>query len=437
MAPQDDARANLGQLKGGKAKQEVSAMNAHNVDEALYDPKAATEETLDAFSAYQRDVETRKRMSRDEERRVAEEIVACRDDIVTTLRDLILEAGDAVGLDPAAIERLRAELTQPSSGKKLESLQAPIEAIVYRARQASELLRKRKRCHSSDAVRAARALLGEIARGFGVTPATLESIATEIAAKRQRIAMAKQRLVEANLRLVLYFARKMKWQGVDTLDLVQEGNIALLRAVDAYDPKRGFSFASFACTAIRRAMTRFGSTASRPVHVPAEVRARRSQIRKAEMYLTGRDGTPPSWETVAEYLGLTVADVVDALGDREEALPLEASGDDEVPIISRLADPSAPDVVEFISFAEVDRQARDTVANLEARDRRVIESRFSLDNAGTATLAEIGRNLGVTRERARQLEARALRELRSRGSGSGRRQRRRSRSGGRHTARAS
>jgi len=390
-------------------------MSASNIHEAPASRKVAPGEDFDALSVYQRELETRKRMSRDEERRLADEMATCREDIVTTLSNLILEAGDAVGLDPATAERLRAELAQAANGKKIESLQARIEGIVSRARQATEILRKGKRAHSSDAVRHARHLLEEIARGFGVSPATLERIAAELAQKRQRIAVAKQRLVEANLRLVLYFARKMKWRGVDTVDLVQEGNLALLRAADTYDPRRGFPFATFACTAIRRAMSRFGSAASRPVHVPVEVRARRTRIRKVETYLTERDGVRPSWETLAEYLEVPIADVIDALGSHEEPLSLDASGDDDAPIMDRLVDATTPDVTELLAVSQADRQVRDYVATLDARDRRVIEARFALQEPGAATLADIGRDLGVTRERARQLEARALRQLRTHG----------------------
>jgi RNA polymerase primary sigma factor len=412
-------------------------MNTNQVDKKPRDQRVAGEEEIDALSVYQRELEKGERMSRIEEMSLAEEIATCRDDIVTALSKLILEAGDAVGLDAATIERLRAELAQPSSGKKLEALHTRIEGVVSRARHASEILRKGARSHSSDAVRRARRLLAEIARGFGVSPATLERISTEMAEKQQRISAARHRLVEANLRLVLYFARKMRWRGVDTVDLVQEGNLALLRAAEAYDPRRGFTFASFACTAIRRAMTRFGSDASRPVHVPSEVRARRTRIRKAETYLTSRDGTRPSWEALAEYLDLTVADVVDALGQREEALSLDASSDEDSSILERLVNVSAADVTELIALTESDRQVRDSVETLDTRDRRVIESRFALQDAGAATLAEIGRDLGVTRERARQLEARALRQLRTQGSTAGPRRTRGGRTGHRGTARAS
>jgi RNA polymerase primary sigma factor len=252
-------------------------------------------------------------------------------------------------------------------------------------------------------------------------PAALERVAAEIAEKRRRIAAAKQLLVEANLRLVLYFARRMKWRGVDAVDLVQEGNIALLRAADAYDPKRGFAFGSFACTAIRRAMSRFGSAASRPVHVPSEVRARRHRVCQTERHLTTRDGVAPSWQEIADYLGVTIAVVVDALDSGEEVVSLDSSSEDGTPILGRLADEGAPDVAEAIEVAQADRQVRDTVARLDERDRRIIQSRFDLDESGTATLAEVGRDFGVTRERARQLESRALRELRARGAAGQRR----------------
>lgn len=379
----------------------------------------------DALTLYSRDVESRTRLSREEEQKVAEEIAENRREIVSKLRVVVLEATDALGIDPTVARRLREELADPASERKLEVLERRLDAIVAAARRAEETLRARPRERSADAARQARRLLAEILDGFGMPPAVLERIAAEISEKRRQIAAAKQLLVEANLRLVLYFARRMKWRGVDAVDLVQEGNIALLRAADAYDPTRGFAFGSFACTAIRRAMSRFGSAASRPVHVPVEVRARRNRVCQAERHLTTRDGVAPSWQEIADYLGVPMAVVVDALDSREEAVSLDSSVDDGTPILARLADDDAPDVAEAIEVAQADRRVRDTVAGLDERDRKVIESRFDLAESGAATLAEVGRDLGVTRERARQLEAQALRHLRARGAAGRRRGKRR------------
>jgi RNA polymerase primary sigma factor len=398
-------------------------MSKTDFDEGPVDPSVKPEEDLDALSVYLRDVEARERMSHDQERQVAQEIAACRDDIVSTIRQLILAGADEMGLDATSLQRLREELADPVSENRLAALESRIEEVATLAKRAGETLRRGERSWPADSVAAARRLLTEITRGFGVSPAKLERVAADLAEKKRRIAVAKQRLVEANLRLVLYFARKMKWRGVDIIDLVQEGNLALLRAAETFDPKRGSGFASFACTAIRRAMSRFGSAASQPVHVPTEVRARRTRVRKAENYLTGRDGTPPTWQTIADYLGLTLADVIDALGEREEALSLDGSGDDAAPVLHRLADDSALDAAEALAIAQTNRQVRSTVANLDERDRTVIESRFNLLKDGGATLAEVGRDLGVTRERARQLEGRALRQLRTRSSAARRRKR--------------
>jgi RNA polymerase sigma factor (sigma-70 family) len=396
-------------------------MSTHDINEEPSDRDVDAAAELDALSLYVREVETRSRITREEETRIAEEIVECRRDIVTTLRALVLEAADALALDAGVARRLRDELAAPASERKLERLERRIHAVVAAARRAGEALRRGDRSEPRDRIRDAGRLLADIARGFGVTPEVLERVAEEIGEKRQRIAAAKQRLVEANLRLVVYFARRMKWRGVDTVDLVQEGNIALLRAVDSYDPKRGFAFGSFACTAIRRAMTRFGSAASRPVHVPSEVQSRRYRIRNTERYLTTRNGVAPSWEAIAEYLGVTMADVIDALDNREESVSLDAEIDEGMSIIGRLADDATPEASETIAIAQADRHARETVAGLDARERKILASRFDLDESGAATLAEVGRDLGVTRERARQLEARALGQLRTRSAAARRR----------------
>lgn len=371
---------------------------------------------LDAFDVYVREVEARPRMSQGEERRVAEEIEECRRDIIERLRALVWESAEALDLDPEAARRLREELADPANERKLEAIERRIHALVASARRAGDILRRDKRSEPGDALRGARRLLADIAGGFGITPDALERVAADISEKRARMTAAKQHLVEANLRLVLYFARRMKWRGVDIVDLVQEGNIALLRAVESYDPKRGFAFGTFACTAIRRAMSRFGSKASRPVHVPSEVCARRKRIRQAERYLTKQDGAAPTWAQIAEYLDLPLSLVIDALDNREESLSLDDPVEGAAPIIDRLADDTAVDVVESLSVVQTDQQVRRTITGLETRDRRIIESRFGLEDCDAATLSKIGREHGITRERARQLEARALRRLRSRGS---------------------
>lgn len=391
-------------------------MNSQPICKEPLDTDADLSSDMDAFDVYVREVEARPRMSQGEERQVAEEIEECRQDIIERLRALVLEAAEAVDLDPEATRRLREELADPTSERKLEAIERRIHALVASARRAGEILRRGKRSEPGNALRGAQRLLADIAGGFGITPDALERVAAEISEKRDRMTAAKQRLVEANLRLVLYFARRMKWRGVDIVDLVQEGNMALLRAVESYDPKRGFAFGSFACTAIRRAMSRFGSKASRPVHVPSEVRARRQRIRQAERYLTRQDGLAPTWAQIAEYLDLPLPLVIDALDNREESLSLDDPVEGAAPIIDRLADDTAVDVVEALSGVETDRQVRRTITGLETRDRRIIESRFGLENREAAKLSDIGREHGITRERARQLEARALRRLRTRGS---------------------
>src|SRR5512139_1672511 len=151
-------------------------MSAIGVNENRLDPNAERDRELDALSVYLREVEGRERMSRDEERQVADEIAACREDIVTTLRTLILEAAECLSLDATTRERLRTELEDPASEKKLEALQSRIATVASLARAAGEALRDKKRTRSAGA----RRLLAELARGFGVSPAVLERVAAEI-----------------------------------------------------------------------------------------------------------------------------------------------------------------------------------------------------------------------------------------------------------------
>jgi RNA polymerase sigma factor (sigma-70 family) len=145
-------------------------------------------------------------------------------------------------------------------------------------------------------------VLGDISASFGVSTEDIVLIAVSIAERRRLIQQATQRLVESNLRLVVYFAQRAQWRGADIADLVQEGNIALMKAVESFDPSHGLAFGTFATIRVCRAIHRFGATASQLVHVPANVRARRRWVRKTADYLSEKQGDVPSLDAVAEYL---------------------------------------------------------------------------------------------------------------------------------------
>jgi RNA polymerase primary sigma factor len=225
---------------------------------------------------------------------------------------------------------------------------------------------------------------------------------------------AKRRLIESNLRLVMSITRNYTKAGVPLLDLIQEGNLGLIRAVEKFDYKLGFKLSTYATWWIRQAVTRAladqGRTIRLPVHVAEQVRrAQRSRRQLAQKL--NRD---PSLEEIAQDSGFTFERVEELFGLIEDPVSLETPvGDGE----SMVADLIEDERAESPHGASADRargvELAAAVDRLNPRMRHVVTRRFGLDGKPPQTLEEVGADLGITRERVRQLETRALRELRA------------------------
>jgi RNA polymerase primary sigma factor len=225
---------------------------------------------------------------------------------------------------------------------------------------------------------------------------------------------AKRRLIESNLRLVMSITRNYTKAGVPLLDLIQEGNLGLIRAVEKFDYKRGFKLSTYATWWIRQAVTRAladqGRTIRLPVHVAEQVRrAQRSRRQLAQKL--NRD---PTVEEIAQDAGFTVERVRELFDLVEDPVSLETPvGDGE----SMVADLIEDERAESPDGASADRargvELAAAVERLNPRMRHVVTRRFGLDGKPPQTLEDVGTDLGITRERVRQLETRALRELRA------------------------
>ncbi len=316
----------------------------------------------------------------------------------------VLEAVDAHDLDPLEHDALLREL----EARGVDVVDEPVDETGAEAETTEE----REPVVATDAEPTTDALqlfLREAGRHVLLTAAQ----EVELAKRIERGDLdAKQRMIQSNLRLVVSIAKNYRNQGLPFLDLIQEGTLGLIRAVEKFDWRRGFKFSTYATWWIRQAVARALADKGRTIRMPVHIVERMQKLNRAERTLWTRLGREPTIEEIADEAALTVQQALEVRSAARTSASLDAPvGDADEAVLGDFVPGDEPLPEERVELQLRTAALLQALASLSPRDRRVVALRYGLGGTEPRTLEEIGRELGLTRERVRQIELDSLRRL--------------------------